>query len=60
MLDNGIEVLTVRLPLLQTFLSVTLELLVLILDVSFCLLGLCQFAQEFIFSLQLLFLHLSF
>lgn len=60
MLDNRIEVLTVRLPLLQTFLSVTLELLVLVLDVSFCLLGLGQFAQELIFSLLLLFLHLSF
>lgn len=59
MLDNRIQVLAVCLPLLETFLSIALELFVLVLDVRLSFFGLGQFAQEFLFSLLLLFLHLS-
>jgi len=59
MLDDGIEVLSVRLPLFETLFSIAFELFVLVLNVGLRLLGLCQLPQEFFLPLVLLFLHLT-
>lgn len=57
-LNDRVEVLSVRFPFFQAFLSVTLELLVLVLQVSLRLFSLCELSSEFLLSLLLLLLHL--
>ena len=60
MLDYWVQVLSVRLPLLETFLGVTLELLVLVLVGSLGLLVGLQFLSQLLLSHHLLVFHLTF
>lgn len=59
MLDDGVQVLAVGLPLLQALFRVALELLFLVLDVGLGLFCLRKFTPELLFSLLLLLLHLA-
>ena len=59
MLDYWVQVLSIRLPLLETFLGVALELLVLVLVGSLGLLVSLQFLSQLLLSHHLLFFHLT-
>lgn len=56
--DDWVEIFSVWLPFFQAFLSIALELLVLVLQVSLSLFSLCELSSEFLFSLLLFLLHL--
>lgn len=57
-LDDGIKVLPVGLPLGQALLCIALELPVLVFVVSFCEFSLLQLSSEMLLPISLLLLHL--
>lgn len=59
MLDDGVEVFAVALPLLEAFLGVRLELFVLVLEVGFGFLGLLELLADLGLAFALLLLHLA-
>lgn len=58
MLDDWVEVLSIRFPLFYAFFSVALELLLLVFKIGLSLLSLSKLASEVLFPLSLLLLHL--
>ena len=59
MLDNRVQVFAVGIPFFYTFLSITLELLVLVLYRGLGLFVSYQLLPQFLLSLHLLLLHLT-
>lgn len=59
MFDDGVEVLPIGVPLVQTLLGVAPELFVLILQVGFGLLGLLELVPQLFLPQTLLLIHLS-